>query len=262
MTDGIKGTLEVMDDGSIKVDHCGGYLFFVPPTEGPGTYADVRRRIETMKLGRPTMGEGASLIYACMQNQSEIFAKEFLEKMKTPFWVSTIRYETPQGVYAIDHPEVNESGEIMIPQNLRINRGDLASRTREDDRVHYNSAVYNGDDIVRMENSIRLTASESLVENILSSQLHESRIIRAEAGRQGLLKLAEVAKKQHNMVFVGGKNNLQVERTVKIPALYFSNDGRLVIAGDDYNSDRGDGWCIGIDRNKSNIKPDSPLLID
>lgn len=263
MVEDIKGSLKVMRDGEIKVDHCGGYLYFVPPFEGLGTYPHIRSKIEERKLGRPTMGECASLIYACLLNANESFAIELLDRMHSPFWVNTIRYETDHGIFAIDHPSLNESGEVIIPENFEntcFSREELASRDREDTGVHYCSAVYDGDRITRVENSIRMTAPESYVGDILSSELYKSRVIRAEAGRQGLAKLAEIARRQNEKVFIGGTNN-QPGRRIKIPALYFS-DGRLVIAGDDYNSDRKDGWCIGIDRNRSNLKPDSPKLIE
>lgn len=259
---GLKGNFEVPERKRkiIKVSHCDGYLCFVPPIEGPGTYIDTRKRIYNRELGIPTMGEAASLIYACILNETEPLAKEILGNLEQhPFWVNTILNERPQGFHAIDHPEVTRDGRIVIPRRLGISREDLQSRAREDDRVHYSRAVYSGDRLVRPEKTVRYTALESVSGEISSSKLPDVRKVRAQAGRQGILKLTEIAKRCGKNVFVGGSNN-PTGNNIKIPALYI-HEGRLVIAGDDYNSLRNDGWGIGIDRNSSIITEDQPRLL-
>ncbi len=221
----------------LVVPHCDWKICGILPIH-EGSYSEIYKSTSEQGLQIPTMGEASSIVLSLMKNPEEDSSKMILNYMNQgrPFYVSTFLLEKEDGFYAIDHPPITPEGEIdILEKKLGI---DHRSTEREDGHVKYN-----------LEHSVRYTPKGNPSGEQDSEGLSKRRKVRAMAGNAGARNLEEIAKKKGDIVFVGGDNN-SLKRNIKIPALYFSTtDGKLVIAGDDYNTDRSDGFTIPIGRS-------------
>ncbi|MBR9703857.1 hypothetical protein GOV12_00460 [Candidatus Pacearchaeota archaeon] len=241
---------------TIDVEHLNWVLTFLPGFETKGTYPEIKHNVEKQGLYLPTMGEAASLVLACLNNPKKQYAQEILEEMQgRPFFVDSVLLSTKtKGYFVVDHPEIGDDGKI------KYDISDLLKEVvvSETNPSQYRKVFFNSSGSIRRDPA-KLPKGD--VEDISFDQLKLSRLHLLLAGKYGsqiLEKITEhdeiIGKDDHtimpssNSVYLGVDQEKDSEEqvTISVPAIYFerTNKGRLVIAADEYNTQRTDGFSI------------------
>lgn len=92
----------------IEVPHKDGYITFIYPLIGPGTYEEVMKQIDSERdLLRPTTAQMFSLLNSVLDNQNEPHCAEILERFAsdsgTYLWTCTESITTPEGIFVVDN---------------------------------------------------------------------------------------------------------------------------------------------------------------
>ena len=156
------------------VPHNGGELTFLYPSYGPGTYANVGLSIARENLGRPTMAETVSLVYAVFDSDSQ-YGQEIKGIIRREWmWAFTGTVYVPnEGAFIQDDPEIKCG---MYHMDI----GDLVQRLNAGDH------------------SVRFVPFGYKVGEMSPSELAKNPYVIGLVGEEGAENLARIASKYHN----------------------------------------------------------------